>query len=247
MLLPEHQVTISEKHQSYLKTLNTNINEGETVAWSVIKTAYKKRVLVVHPDKGGSKETFDEVNTAFQKLERLIEHGTEFEFDGLAETSSSLDEMLNELPDKIKAKFDRMNDRMDASFNKMNDSLDRMTARLEELHTTFEETRTTLKTGFSKINESLDRLETHTDKIEAKTKSMVANIPFYVGCYSVFLGSIISIISNNHQLQNERSSGDFVFGAGLIITGSYLVANSLFKKEPSTSASENKEQRAELK
>ncbi len=55
MLPPEHQVTISDKHQPYLKILNTNINNGETVAWSVIKTAFKKRALLFIQTKAAPK------------------------------------------------------------------------------------------------------------------------------------------------------------------------------------------------
>ena len=252
---------------------------------SLSKQRYKKRALIVHPDKGGSKEAFDELNTTFQKLERLIEFGTEFEFDSLTEMSSSLNEMLNEL----KAHLERMN----ASFDRTEASLDRMTANLErrfdELHSTLhngffeinaslDRLHTTLDTSFSEIHASLDKLnasvgELHTsteklsatfdslndsvDKMAASTTNLHASIqrlddklnidiPFYLGCYTVFLGSVVSLISGKHQPQNARPMGAFVFGAGLIVTGGYLVANSLFKKELPAPASENKEQRTEL-
>ena len=275
MLSSEHEITISHKHQSYLKILDVSINDGETVKWAVIKKAYKKRALIVHPDKGGSENAFTELNGAFQRLERLIENGTEFEFGDLTEVSSSLDEMLNEL----KAHFDKMNagfDRIDASLDRLISSLDRLHTSLDtgfsRLETSLDKLHATFDTGFSglhaslgKLNDSVDRMSNSTQELhisltqlntslEADLSKITAiddkfdiDIPFYLGCYTVFLGSIVSAISGNHQPQNARSVGVFVFGAGLIATGGCLIANSMFKKDKPTPQNEANEQATELK
>ncbi len=233
MLSSEHEITISHKHQSYLKILDVSINDGETVKWAVIKKAYKKRALIAHPDKGGSESAFTELNGAFQKLERLIENGTEFEFDDLTEVPSSLDEMLNEL----KAHFDKMNTNLDRSFDELHTSFSELHASLDELHPSTSE----LHTSVSELHTSVNRLDSTLDDM------FNINIPFYLGCYTVFLGSIVSAISGKHQPQNARSVGVFVFGAGLIATGGYLIANSMFKKYKPTPQNEANEQATELK
>ena len=243
MLTPEHEITISMKHQSYLKILDVNINDGETVTWAVIRKAYKNRALIVHPDKGGSEDTFKELNTAFQKLEHFIQHGTEFEFDGLAEMSSSVDGMLNEL----NAHFDRMNAHFDRNFSEIHSGLDQLKTSVSELHAS------TLK-----LEVALDSLSDSVDKMAASTKKLRASIraidnqfdidtPFYLGCYTVFLGSVVFALSGKHQPQNARSVGTFVFSTGLIATGGYLIANSLFKKNKPTAAGEDNEQPTALK
>ena len=43
--------------------------------FSVIKKSFLKRVLIVHPDKGGDEETFRECRTAFDTLRELYETG----------------------------------------------------------------------------------------------------------------------------------------------------------------------------
>lgn len=262
MLSPEHEVTISSKHQPYLTILHTTINDGETVTWAVIKKAYKERARIVHPDKGGTEDSFRELNTAFQKLEHLIEYGTELKFNALAEMSSSLVEMLNEL----RAHRDRMHEE---TRNILRDHFDRMG---EELKRGVDELRSTLHTEFSEIprgarddgmllhkldvtsqrlDEVLNLVRDSDDKMAANTKHLHAiiqahddefnfniDLSFYFGCYTVFLGSVVSAIGGKHQPQNARSIGTFVFGAGLIATGSYLIANSLFKKDKPTPADE---------
>lgn len=250
MLSPEYQIIISPTHQIYLKILDTSINDGETVAWALIRKAYKKRALIVHPDKGGSEEAFKELNTAFQKLEHLIEHGTELELDGLAEMSSSLDEMLNELKahfDRMNGSLDRMTVRLEHSFSKINESLDKLNTSIGEL-----------RTSTQRLVATRDDFSDSVDKMAASTKDLHANIqrlddmfnidiPFYLGCYTVFLGSVVSAINGKHQLQHARSMGAFLFGTGLIATGGYLIANSLFKKDKPTPTGEDNGQSTELK
>lgn len=222
MLLPEHKILISTKHQSYLKILDANINDGETVTWAVIRKSYKERALIVHPDKGGSEDTFKELNTAFLKLEHLVENGTELEFDDLTEMPSSLDEMLNELM----AHFDRMDEDLKRSFYEIHSSLDK------------------LDTSVGELNSSVSELHASIQAIDDKFN---IDIPFYMGCYAVFLGSIVSAISGKYQPPNARHVGAFVFGAGLIATGGYLITNSLFQKSQATPNNEDNQQSTKLK
>ncbi len=270
MLDPKHEITISTKHQSYLKILNANINDGETITWAVIRKAYKKQALIVHPDKGGSEGAFTELNTAFQKLEHLIENGTAFEFDGLVEMSSSLKEMFNEL----RAHLDRINEDRKRSFGELRSTLGTefsvFHACLDRYHSTLNTNVFEIYYGLNKLNISvgelhastqklitaLDRLSDAVDKRVASTKELHASIqaiddqfnidlPFYLGCYTAFLGSVVSAINSKHQPRNAHSVTALVFGAGLIATGGYLIANSLFKKGKPILSNENNEQLTE--
>lgn len=61
----------------------TNLTEEFTL----IKRAYFKKVLVVHPDKGGNPEEFRNVNTSFELIRSLFEKQAVSSFVNAAETS----------------------------------------------------------------------------------------------------------------------------------------------------------------
>ena len=48
------------------------INENETLTHERLRNAYKKASLRAHPDKGGSKEAFDELARAYQYTEKIL-------------------------------------------------------------------------------------------------------------------------------------------------------------------------------
>jgi hypothetical protein len=48
------------------------IDESETLTYERLKAGYKRASLKAHPDKGGSKEAFDEVRRAFQYVEKIL-------------------------------------------------------------------------------------------------------------------------------------------------------------------------------
>jgi curved DNA-binding protein CbpA len=49
------------------------IEDSETLTAERLRAGYKKASLRAHPDKGGSKEAFDEVRRAYQYVERILE------------------------------------------------------------------------------------------------------------------------------------------------------------------------------
>jgi hypothetical protein len=49
------------------------IEDSETLTAERLKAGYKRASLRAHPDKGGSKEAFDEVRRAYQYVERILE------------------------------------------------------------------------------------------------------------------------------------------------------------------------------
>jgi len=48
------------------------INENESLTHDRLRSAYKKASLRAHPDKGGSKEEFDELRRAYQYTEKIL-------------------------------------------------------------------------------------------------------------------------------------------------------------------------------
>jgi hypothetical protein len=48
------------------------IDENESLTYERLKQGYKRASLRAHPDKGGSKEAFDEVRRAFQYVEKIL-------------------------------------------------------------------------------------------------------------------------------------------------------------------------------
>jgi hypothetical protein len=48
------------------------IDEGDTITYDRLKAGYKRASLRAHPDKGGSKEAFDEVRRAFLYVEKIL-------------------------------------------------------------------------------------------------------------------------------------------------------------------------------
>lgn len=222
MLLPEHEIIISTKHQSYLKILGANINDGDTVTWSVIRKAYEMRVVIVDPYKDGSGEVFRELNAAFQQLEQLIVNGTELKFD---EPWSKLHTGLSD----INASLGRLHTKLESNFFKIRASIKKIDVALDSL------------------SESADRMAIRAKDLHASDDKFDIGVPFYLGCYTVFLSSVVFAISGKNQSQNARYVGALMFGAGLISTGSYLIVNGLFKNNNPTPNSEDNEQSIELK
>jgi len=50
-----------------------SIDENDALTYDRLKKGYKRASLMAHPDKGGSKEAFDEVSRAFQYVEKILQ------------------------------------------------------------------------------------------------------------------------------------------------------------------------------
>lgn len=58
--------------QKDLNTLEMTVENGVSIKWETITKAYKKRARKCHPDKGGSKEAFTQLATAYNELETIF-------------------------------------------------------------------------------------------------------------------------------------------------------------------------------
>ena len=65
------QLTVRSNMQPFLSLLDLNINTGALLNLSDVRVAYRRKVLLAHPDRGGSNERFHAVQNALEQLKCL--------------------------------------------------------------------------------------------------------------------------------------------------------------------------------
>jgi hypothetical protein len=73
---PTKAITVhanAKAHDYFQDCLDTlDIGPDDTITQERLRAAYKRASLRAHPDKGGSKEAFDEVNRAYKYVEKIL-------------------------------------------------------------------------------------------------------------------------------------------------------------------------------
>ncbi|HBB53426.1 MAG TPA: hypothetical protein DCZ80_05950, partial [Legionellales bacterium] len=67
-------IQVNELYLSHILKLGMSKTIGDFVTYDEVKAAFKKKILVVHPDKGGSNEEFRAVKASMDFLKKVFEH-----------------------------------------------------------------------------------------------------------------------------------------------------------------------------
>lgn len=210
------KIKITSDLLPHLEILNIHAN-NRVVVWSEIKTAYKKRALIFHPDKGGSAKAFIELNDAFEYLERRANNrGLLGLHRRSMDKTSSVSESSEEIFNETDADFVEFRRTMKADFDEIRASLNKCQTTLVD----------TLRTSSDKLTAGFDRIDVE-----------LQNLTFLL-CSSCFFVGILLVVGV-YELKNEGdiSHNDFcalsLVGTGLAVAGGVLIANSLFSSSKS--------------
>jgi hypothetical protein len=69
-----NSIQVNELYLSHILKLGMSKTIGDFVTYDEVKAAFKKKILVVHPDKGGSNEEFRAVKASMDFLKKVFEH-----------------------------------------------------------------------------------------------------------------------------------------------------------------------------
>ncbi len=211
-----HEIKIMPEHQPYLNVLGLCAHVGDVVRWREINTAYKKRALIVHPDKGGSENAFYALTNAFKALENAVDNG-------LLGLNDPTTEIFVDRRDPFGgfAHKDQLKEEMRYQIREMRDLGIKIP---NKIIITINGQETTCYIDFKAAMEEeeekrrMDAYQMHVFLLGTAIFSLGAGM---IG--RVFMG----LAAKSHPSQNRMTS---LCGSGLIVGGGLLIINSFFER-----------------